>query len=73
MMEQRWGSPYMNISGVGAAAYSTFTTPPLLAASQLQSLLKDTVPEDWRPWWSCRRALLEFDEAAGKYTFAELP
>ena len=27
----------------------------------------------WREWWECRRALLQFDEATGTYTFVELP
>ncbi|MCB9895793.1 MAG: hypothetical protein H6839_15205 [Planctomycetes bacterium] len=73
IVEQRWGSPVMNITGVGSAAYSALTSPPPLASSQLQSLFKDAAPQDWRPWWACRRALLEFDAASGKYTFAELP
>jgi hypothetical protein len=58
---------------VASAAFGTSTSAPRLAEAQLQPLFKQPPVDDWEDWWAARRALLEFDPAAGKYTFTELP
>lgn len=73
LVDQRWGTPYMDVQGVGAAAYSNSTGTRKLAAAQLAGLFESAPSDDWRGWWACRRALLQFDPAAGKYRFLELP
>lgn len=73
LVNQRWGSPYMDTQGVAEAAYLPGITPPRLAAGQLQSLFTNPPTANWEDWWAARRALLEFDEASGQFTFTELP
>lgn len=73
MVEQRWGSPYMDTQGVADAAYLPRTSTPNLGVAQLQPLFQEPPADDWQDWWAARRALLEFDPAAGKYIFTELP
>lgn len=73
LVDQRWGSPYMDAQGVADAAYLTGTSPPQLAVAQLQPLFVNPPEADWEDWWAARRALLAFDPDSGKYTFTELP
>jgi hypothetical protein len=73
LMDQRWGSPYMDVQGVAASAHSPAGAPQWLTTQPLQGLFKSPPPAEWRDWWAARRGLLEFDAAAGKFTFTELP
>ncbi|MCA8936977.1 MAG: hypothetical protein KDB68_12325 [Planctomycetes bacterium] len=73
LVNQRWGSPYMDSQGVAEAAYLPGITPPRLTVGQLHPLFEEPPAANWEDWWAARRALLEFDEATGKFTFTELP
>ncbi|MCB9933274.1 MAG: hypothetical protein H6841_07630 [Planctomycetes bacterium] len=73
IVDQRWGRPYMDVQGVGAAAYSPQSSPLPLAAAQLAALFEEAPADGWRGWWACRRALMEFVPETGKYRFVELP
>lgn len=73
MVEQRWGSPYMEVQGVAEAAFRSSGTPPMLRQAQIAPLFKDAPPEAWREWWAGRRALVAWDAQAARFTFKELP
>jgi hypothetical protein len=73
LVDQRWGSPYVDSQGVASAVHTPANTPAWLGASALSPMFKSAPPESWRDWWACRRALLEFDAASGKHVFLELP
>jgi hypothetical protein len=73
LLDQQWGSPYMNSQGVASAAHMPTATPQLMGAAPIASLFKAQPPAAWRDWWACRRALLEFDATSGKFAFTELP
>ncbi len=73
LVDQRWGTPQMDVQGVGAAAFTRPSATRPLAAAQLAALFEEAPADDWRSWWSCRRALLQFVPETGKYRFLELP
>jgi hypothetical protein len=73
LVEQRWGTPQMDVQGVGAAAFTRPSSTRPLAAAQLAALFEEAPADEWRNWWSCRRALLQFVPETGKYRFLELP
>ena len=73
LVEQRWGSPYMDVQGVAEAAYHPGGTPPELAGAQIAMLFNETPPDRWRDWWAARRGLAQWDAELGKFIFTELP
>jgi hypothetical protein len=73
LVEQQWGSPYMDEQGVADAAYSPSLPAQWLGAEPIAALFQAHPPAAWRDWWACRRALLEFDATSGKFAFTELP
>jgi hypothetical protein len=73
MVDQRWGSPYMELQGVAEAAVRADLSGATLAGVLLEPLFADAPPGHWPDWWGARRGLLDWDEAAGRYVFREMP
>lgn len=73
LVDQRWGSPYMDVQGVAEAAYHPGGTPPKLGGSQLAMLFDQAPPEEWRDWWAARRGLITWNAEFSKFTITELP
>lgn len=73
LVDQRWGSPYMDVQGVAESAYHPGGTPPELAGAQIAMLFEQPPPEEWRNWWSSRRGLVEWNAETAKFKFTELP
>lgn len=73
LVEQRWGGIQVRVEGVAEAGVEPETELSTMDGGQLAPLFADTPPREWRDWWACRRALVEYNEAAGRYRFVELP
>jgi hypothetical protein len=73
VIDQQWGGSYTEARGVATAAYSATSGSPWLASATIVPLFKAQPPAAWRDWWACRRGLMEYDPASGKFGFTELP
>ncbi|MCC6466365.1 MAG: hypothetical protein IT463_13580 [Planctomycetes bacterium] len=72
MVRERWRTE-MRIEGAAEGAFGQPEEPSDLPVRALNSRLSQPLPDEWYAWWACRRGLLEFDRAAGRFTFVELP
>ncbi|MBE7490372.1 MAG: hypothetical protein HS108_01210 [Planctomycetes bacterium] len=70
---QRWRGPQVEFDGVAGEALRGVAGGQQVSADRLQSLFGQPLPPQWSGWWACRRALLEYDPAIGKYRIKELP
>lgn len=73
VVEQRWGSPRIATQGVANAGFRPDDAKGSLKSVHFAGLFQDTPPRAWGDWWSCRRALVQYDAEAGAFTFVELP
>lgn len=73
IVTDRWRGSSASLTGVAGAALGLESASRNLSVYRTQPFFTETMPKDWDNWWQCRRALLRFDAASGKYSFLELP